>query len=308
MNKGVPKVSVVMPVYNNELYVGEAIESIIHQAYINWEFIIIDDGSTDSTFQIISSYNDIRIKIIQNRTNKGNYIARNQGFLIAKGKYICVMDSDDISLPNRIQEQVEFMEDNVNYGVCGGAYQILGSEKIITPPNNHEEIKIALLSNIILLHPTWLIRAELLKKFDLKYNLSYKYAADYDLLVKFSQLTLLSSVKNVILYYRRHSNQISTANLKCQAAFADRIRIKQLLFFNINPSFEKNSIHLKLVKGASNKKKQDFSDLLIWANYLLDSNKELEYFRSDLLSQFLRNTLKNALGFHSVLIKEKNNI
>ena len=103
-----PSISVIMPVYNAANYVRESVQSIINQTYIDFEFIIIDDGSIDESLQIIESFTDKRIWIIKKSLNTGNYHSRNDGMKIAKGKYICVMDAADIELPERFEKQYVF--------------------------------------------------------------------------------------------------------------------------------------------------------------------------------------------------------
>ena len=120
-------VSVVMPVYNDEKYVGEAIESILNQTYADFEFIIIDDASTDRSYQIILDYarQDRRINILRHKKNQGISASRNTGLKFASGEYIAVMDSDDISLPDRLQIEADFLQNNLNYGVVAStAYEI----------------------------------------------------------------------------------------------------------------------------------------------------------------------------------------
>ena len=106
MNK---KITVFMPVYNSERYLKEAIDSILNQSYKNFELLIINDGSTDSSIDIIKSYNDSRIKLINNDCNKGLPYTRNLGLKLAKGDYIAIMDSDDISYIHRLKKQIEFL-------------------------------------------------------------------------------------------------------------------------------------------------------------------------------------------------------
>ena len=107
-----PLVSVLMAVYNGEKYLLEAIESILNQTYTNFEFLIINDGSTDSTEEIILSYSDQRIRYIKNEQNLKLIASLNKGLDLAKGKYIARMDADDISLPDRLEKQVNFLERN----------------------------------------------------------------------------------------------------------------------------------------------------------------------------------------------------
>ena len=109
-----PKISVIMAVYNEENYINEAIESILKQTFTDFEFIIVNDGSTDSSKAIIKSYTDKRIKLI-NQSNEGVAKARNAGVKESKGKYIAILDADDISEPNRIKRQYNFLVYNHNY-------------------------------------------------------------------------------------------------------------------------------------------------------------------------------------------------
>ena len=146
--KNSPKVSVIMPVYNREKYIASSVQSVLNQSFTDFEFIIIDDGSTDSTYKLIKKFNDKRIIIIRKFENNGNYSARNEGMKIAVGKYICVMDSDDVAIPNRIQKQFNFMEKNNIYGICGGYAKVIGMDEVIKPPCNYEVLKVLLMSNI----------------------------------------------------------------------------------------------------------------------------------------------------------------
>jgi len=109
-NSTSPAISVVMPVYNCEQYVSMAIESILKQSFTDFEFIIIDDGSSDSSSEIIQQFKDPRINYLRNIVNRGNYQARNHGMEIAAGKYVCVMDADDISEHERLEVQFQFLE------------------------------------------------------------------------------------------------------------------------------------------------------------------------------------------------------
>ena len=118
-------VSVVMPVFNSEKYLAESIESILNQTYTNFEFIIINDASTDNSEKIIQSYDDDRIKYLVNGKNQGNAYCRNLGLHEAKGKYLIIQDSDDISVPERIAKQVEFMENNHEIGAAGSFIRVL---------------------------------------------------------------------------------------------------------------------------------------------------------------------------------------
>ena len=114
-----PKVTVLMPVYNGEKYLKEAITSILLQTFDDFEFLIINDGSSDASVDIIQSFRDPRIRLVHNDTNIGLIATLNKGLKLAHGKYVARMDQDDISLPRRLEKQTYFMDNNPDVGVCG---------------------------------------------------------------------------------------------------------------------------------------------------------------------------------------------
>jgi glycosyltransferase involved in cell wall biosynthesis len=118
-----PKVSVVMSVFNSELYLKSAIESILNQSYSNLEFIIINDCSTDNSETIIKSFNDNRIKYIKEFENIGLETALNKNFMLAEGEFIARMDADDIASPDRLKHQVEFLMANGEIDLVGTWYE-----------------------------------------------------------------------------------------------------------------------------------------------------------------------------------------
>lgn len=298
-----PFVSVVMPVYNREKYVRDAVKSILKQTLTDFEFIIIDDGSTDSTPEILKSYKDRRIKLILNTTNKGNYAARNEGMQIARGKYICVMDSDDIALSNRIQTQFDFMESNKQFGLCGSYVRIIGSDEIITAPEDYHEIKVWSMSNIMFRHPTIFIRSEFLKKYNLKYNDSYLYAGDYDFLVRAAHLFPVTNIQEVLLEYRRHPDQISSAHKKGQFEIVNKVILSQLKLFKQGPTNKEKQLHLALMNRFQIQNKGEFEQLQNWANYLLERNNQIRLYNPEQLANFLKSLLKYINKQYEILKK-----
>lgn len=119
-----PKVSVIMSVYNAEKYLNEAIESILNQKFKDFELIIINDGSTDSSLEIVQSYNDERLVLLDQK-NAGNSIARNRAIQISKSNYIAILDADDISMPDRLEKQYYFIQNNPDYVVVGSNAEII---------------------------------------------------------------------------------------------------------------------------------------------------------------------------------------
>ena len=163
------KVSVVMPVYNASEFIEEAISSILNQTHKTLELIIVEDKSTDESLQIIKSFNDSRIILIENKVNSGIVVSLNTGISQSSGKYIARMDADDISEMNRLELQVRHMELNESIGVCGSFANIFGHNNgTWRTPQMHEDIVSGLLNGSTFCHPSVIIRASVLKKNEIK--------------------------------------------------------------------------------------------------------------------------------------------
>jgi glycosyltransferase involved in cell wall biosynthesis len=226
-----PIVSVIMPVYNTGIYLKEAIDSIINQSFINFELIIIDDSSTDNSLQIIESYRDQRILLVKKDFNSGYTKSLNIGLKLAKGKYIARMDSDDISLPQRLEIQVSHLEKNPNIILCGTAFRLMNSETIINHPNSHDDILIGLLSGTAFGHPTVLIRREVLFNNNIEYNPNYEPAEDYYLWTQLIKFGRVVNLPEVLLEYRVHTNQVSKVKAETQQKMANKIRSAYFSFY-----------------------------------------------------------------------------
>ena len=180
-----PIVTVLMPVYNGSKYLDDAIKSILNQTFQNLEFVIIDDGSTDDSLNIIKSYNDNRIRLIENKANQGQSKTLNKGINLARGTYIARVDQDDISRSDRLEKQLEFMEKNSDIDVCGSWVELMGKQSdVLNLETRSEEIKISLLTNQNLAHPAVMIRKSTLIKHNLDYDPKFIIANDYDLWVR----------------------------------------------------------------------------------------------------------------------------
>jgi glycosyltransferase involved in cell wall biosynthesis len=186
-----------MSVYNAELYLKEAIESILNQTYKEFEFIIINDGSTDNSLAIIKDYSnhDSRIILI-NRENKGLIYSLNEGISKAKGKYIARMDADDISLPNRFEEQIKFLENNLDIGVVGSDAIVFHKDdkSIWTTYSDSNRTKAELLFSSPLIHPSVMMRKSIIDKYKLFYKKEYIHAEDLELWIRFANVSKLSNI------------------------------------------------------------------------------------------------------------------
>lgn len=227
-----PVVTVLMSVYNSEAYLREAVESMLNQSFKEFEFIIINDTSTDSSLEIIESYDDSRIKIIHNPENIGLTRSLNKGLKLARGKYIARMDADDVSLPDRLEKQVRFMEDNPEIGICGTWYKVPAKNKIVQHPIFHQGIITALFKDNAIGHPTSILRKEVITRYNLFYNERFLASQDYDLWVRAANVTLLANIPEVLVLYRLHDKQVSSLKKRNQKEHAFEAKlplIKRLL-------------------------------------------------------------------------------
>jgi len=211
-----PQISVIMSVFNGKGYLEETIKSILNQTFQNLEFIIINDGSTDETPKILEKYKaqDARIKIIHQK-NIGLTKSLNKGIKLSRGKYIARIDAGDLSLPDRLKEQIEFMENNPLVGATGCWYWLIDRNgKIIKerkPPTKFSKIKKSLLYSAPLIHPALLIRREVLEKVKF-YDEEFKYAQDRDLLFRILRYYNLAVIPKFLLKYRCTKQSISLKN------------------------------------------------------------------------------------------------
>jgi glycosyltransferase involved in cell wall biosynthesis len=203
-------VSVLMPCFNAEQFIGQAIQSIIDQTYINFELLLLDDGSTDNTKSIIEGFKDARIKVLFESENKGIVYQLNKGIEYARGEYIARMDADDIAFPERFQKQVDFLEDPQNYRI-----DILGTDAVSTgssiKPIIHQnylpkQISFMLNFKCVILHPTVFIRRRVFDQ-GIRYPQNYTYAEDYALWRLIDKGYNIAIIPNVLLSYRIHENQ-----------------------------------------------------------------------------------------------------
>lgn len=210
-----PIVSVIMPVYNSERYLSQAIQSILDQTYQNFELIIIDDGSDDSSWKIVTSFQekDSRIRGIRQLENQGVAATSNHGLDLATGKYIARMDSDDISLPNRLAKQVSFLESHLDIGIVGGRMmfmdetgKLLGAFPIIQGSLN-------IYWNFMFESPfnntTVMFRKSLVERYKLRYDPSTLYGEDYDLWCRFLPVTRGENLASILLFCRLHSQSLT---------------------------------------------------------------------------------------------------
>lgn len=252
--KKAPRVSVLMPAYNSEKYIAESIESILNQTFTDFEFIIINDGSTDSTARIIKKYakHDNRIKFINHSKNKGLVGVLNEGLGLVRGEYIARMDSDDISLPTRFAKQVAYMDAHPECGVLGTAFQMFGDRETIIIHPKHVYI-IDLVYGCPVGHPTAMLRKSVMDTHEFRYDKNYKHAEDFELWSRMIMSTEIHNLPEILLNYRWANTNISVVHAEEQKQITQRIKHNILNKLTNNKNIQEAFLNI-----ANNKAKEGF--------------------------------------------------
>ncbi len=286
-------VSVIMSNYNTpEEFLRPAIESILNQTYQNFEFIIIDDCSTDNSLSIIESYTDDRIRIIRNFQNLGITKSLNKGLAVAKGEFVARMDADDISVETRFKKQVEFLESHPDHIVCGTGIELIGdwqskhaNKFICREIPDKETFQIHLLfgnyPNIV--HPSAMFNHNLLLKNNITYNENYPLAQDYRMWVSCSKVAECTNISETLLYYRIHSKAVSNDKKELQRKIAIQIMQEQLVKLHIELSEEYEDIHKDFLFG---RKPYDIK-IKKWIKTLLIQNRKYKIYDQKKMKKIL---------------------
>lgn len=240
MNKQDNFVSVLMPAYNAEKYIGEAIESILQQTYKNFEFIICNDASTDNTWNIIQEYAKRDSRIIPINNEKNLYIAGNRNKLLSlsKGDFIVWMDADDISMPHRIEHELDLMLSNPELGIVGGYLEFFNDTNKKTSIRKYAEDDKTLRKNIFryspVAQPGSMIRKEALEYVGMSYDLTTPPAEDLDMSFRIGTRYKFGNIPEIVIRYRENPNSATFTKLKTIELVTINVRKK---YFN-HPAYK----------------------------------------------------------------------
>jgi glycosyltransferase involved in cell wall biosynthesis len=245
-----PRVTVLVPVYNGAAYLDEAVRSVLDQTFTDFELLIIDDGSTDRSVEIIRGFADPRIRLERNERNLGLIATLNKGLGLAAGDYVARMDCDDVSLPNRLARQVDFMDRHPEVGMAGSWFERLenGGSKRVETPVGDGDIRYFLIFDNTFLHSSMIFRREFLEHHRLRYDPGFVHAEDYEFWVRCGAYTRLANIPEVLVRYRFHPGNISSQFRAEQGATADRVRIRHLESLGIRPGRDERELHNAFTK------------------------------------------------------------
>lgn len=273
------EISVIMSAYNASKYLKEAIDSILTQTFTNFEFIIINDGSVDSTENIIHAYIDNRIVYIRNETNLGLIQSLNKGLERARGKYIARMDADDIAIAERLQEQHRVFLADETVLVTGTDYYVLRDGKLTleTAVNDSDYQKTVLLFATCFAHPTVMMK-NIFKETGIRYNPDFYHTEDYRLWTEFSLYGKFYHINKPLLKYRSHPAQISSENRKLQFSLSRKIREDYLKKSGFVFSEEELNTHCFIGNNEVIHTKEQLLQIETWLMSLLAQNEQSGHF------------------------------
>lgn len=211
-----PTVSILFPIYNTASFLKESIDSILCQTYTDFELIALDDCSPDNAKEILEEYDDPRIVRYRGERNQGLANVLNVGMNMARGKYVARMDSDDISLPNRLEVQIKYLKEHPDIDLCSCGMELFGARsEIWVRESDPEKIKITALHHSPILHASSVWRKESFDKFGLRFRQDMVPAEDYDMWCRAIAAGLkLVNIPEVLYRYRIHESQATQDRTK----------------------------------------------------------------------------------------------
>ena len=292
-----PKITVLMPVYNAERYVGEAIESILRQTFADFEFLILNDGSTDGSAAILRQYaqSDQRIRFYDFTENAGLIARLNQGIDLAQGEYLARMDADDLSLPERFAKQVQYLDDHPRVAIVGSFAKLIDQAGVLKGTMLRWDIPDHWLQTHLFwgnpfIHPSIMGRTRVFREF--RYHEEYYLAEDYFL---WSQIAFTHPVSNFpepLLLYRVHDGSISLQKFEQQEKTVKNIfhfHLEQLLQKPISQeSLERHYRIIRNTENAATLSLQEKQRLLHWLNHLAKANQRRQIYDQMFFQKRLR--------------------
>lgn len=243
MKKQTVETTIILPVYNAERYLKQCIQSIVNQTYKDFELIVVDDASTDSTSQILKEFakKDSRIQLHRNTANQGVAYTMNKAISFANGQYITIMNADDIMLPERLKLSIKFLKANPNYICTGTQVDLINNKDEVVGhkefPTSHEKIYNSMLTINPVQHSSMTINKDLLPEDFTFYNNNYRVSEDLDLLTRLQKYGKLHNLPETLIQYRIHDESLTQTFPRKMFNTAYKIRINAITRHGYKPQF-----------------------------------------------------------------------
>lgn len=285
-----PTISVIMPAYNAAKYLREAVDSILHQTFTDFELIVIDDCSTDETPDILASYDDPRLRVLRNEKNMERSFSKNRGIAESKADLIAFLDADDIAHPDRLAVQSKFMKDNPDICLVSCQIRVLGTDVVFQQPSSHEDIHASMLFGCPIAQSGVMLRKHALLAFKELYRDLPIPSEDYDFwarIVCFSG-NRIAIIPKVLVDYRviNANNQAYIERQRIGAQIALRTMLES---FGLYPDDMEFNIHYLLSTNGKLFNAQQILWTLIWLRKILSYNVEKCYFSQQALTNAVSN-------------------
>jgi len=265
-----------MSVYNGGKHLGAAMESILRQTLGDFEFLIVDDGSTDDSADLVLGYGDPRIRLIRNESNFGLAASLNKGLLLARGEYVARMDADDISRPDRLACQVRFLDSHPGVGVCGSWVRLFPGfgGYVWTFPEGTEDIRCRQFYKVGVAHPAVMLRRKFFTEHRLCYDPAYRVAQDYELWGRALQYMEFANIQKVLLDYRMTPEQGGSRNGTAQRAAVAPLRLQRLLELGVEPTKQQQQLHEEIMNDLLPTDQGSLARAEEWLLRLTAANRE----------------------------------
>ncbi len=285
------KITVFIPVHNRQKYIAQTIQSVLDQSFKDFQLLLVDDGSTDNSVEIMRSYTDSRITIIENKHNLGIPKTRNIGLEHAEGEYLAILDSDDLMLKDRLKKQNKFLDTHSDYAGVGSWSRYIDDygkikKAIVMRPVSHKRIMASLLFQCAIHNRTFMVRTELVKTHG--YNNDFLRCQDYELLYRLAQTkrNKFYNLPEILVHGRKHDQQITSRT----SALGDRMKMiiagQFLDDLNVPYTGDDLSNHIRLARNSGIDSDQSYIDWTEqWLHKLLQANASAAIYNHMALQQ-----------------------
>ena len=292
------RVTVIMPAYNVAPYIEEAVESVLRQSFSDFELLIIDDGSSDGTHEVISRMSDSRIRKVRNESNIGLAATLNKGLSMAQTEYIARFDGDDLASPQWLEKNVGFLDSHPDYGICSSGFEWFGTRKgTVRYPERHADSMCQMLLGCTVIVPV--MRLSVIESSGLRYRPSAFPAEDYDLWASCYRVTKVYNLQQTLFRYRMHTSQISTALAESQIVKSNEVRLRMLEWLNPDIGEEDRQYFVDRFAPGRIESESDVSAMRQFAERLVGYN-EAGHYDADALARRLRHHIRAAVYAYSV--------